>query len=203
MTERIGQLVIRAAPREHEPGDERRDTDQHHEGVVVDVAGLQADDVARDVEDARRDAVRPEAVDDEAVAALPEQLAEPDRRADEEDVVDLVEVPLVEQELVEQPAGRAPAAPGNVGPADVELLGDQQAEDHHHGRRQRDHRAAGCSMFSSTWLSAPNFSASRKNVVDALAGEQRQERPARGDRADREDAPAAPASPSGSRARAS
>ena len=50
-------------PREHEPGDQRRDADQHREGVVVEIAGLQPHDVARDVEHARRHAVRPEPVD--------------------------------------------------------------------------------------------------------------------------------------------
>ena len=62
-----------ASRREHEPGDERRNADQHREGVVVDVAGLQPHHVAGDVEHAGRDAVGTEAVDDRAVAALPEQ----------------------------------------------------------------------------------------------------------------------------------
>ena len=77
MTERIGQLDISALPREHEPGDERRDADQHGEGVVIEIAGLQPHDVAGHVEHARRDAVRPEAVDQPAVAALPQEAAEP------------------------------------------------------------------------------------------------------------------------------
>jgi hypothetical protein len=36
-----------------------------------------------------------------AVALLPEHRAEPHGRTDEDEVVELVEVPLVEQELVE------------------------------------------------------------------------------------------------------
>ena len=86
-----------------------RDADQHREGVVVDVAGLQPHDVARHVEHARGDAVGAEPVDDRAVAALPEQPADAERRPHEQEVVELVEVPLVEQEAVEQPDWRRPA----------------------------------------------------------------------------------------------
>src|SRR5258706_12718805 len=89
-----------ASAREHEPGDEGRDADQHREGIVIEVAGLQPDHVAGDVEHPGRDPVRPEAIDQPAVAALPEQAAEPDRGADEDEVVKLVEIPLVEQEAV-------------------------------------------------------------------------------------------------------
>src|SRR5262245_60896153 len=102
ITDSIGQLNMSVAPaREHEPGDEQRRADQHGEGVVVEVAGLQPHGIAGDVEDARRDAVRPEAVDQPAVAAAPQQAAEPDGGTHEEEVVELVEVPLVEQEAVE------------------------------------------------------------------------------------------------------
>ena len=55
--------------REHEPGDESRRADQHGEGVVIEIAGLQAHHVAGDVEDAGGNAVGPEAVDQPAVAA--------------------------------------------------------------------------------------------------------------------------------------
>src|SRR6185437_7589415 len=78
-TERIGQVICRnpSVHREHEPGDDRRRADQHGEGVVIEVAALEAHDVARDVEHARRDAVRTEAVDQPAIAAFPERAAEP------------------------------------------------------------------------------------------------------------------------------
>src|SRR5215472_17567248 len=94
VTERIGQLAI-SAPRigKHEPGDKDRDADQHGKRVVVHVAGLQAHDVARDDQYHRREAVRPEAIDQPAVAALPQQATDPQRRAHDEEVVDLVEVP--------------------------------------------------------------------------------------------------------------
>src|SRR5690349_14128972 len=52
-------------------GEDGRDAQQHHEGVVVDVAGLQATrPLAHRVTD-RRDAVGAQAVDDPLVAALP------------------------------------------------------------------------------------------------------------------------------------
>src|SRR5262245_15957911 len=69
-TDRIGQLAMSVAPaREHEPGDEQRRADQHRERIVVEIAGLQPHHVAGDIDDAGRDAVRPEAVDQPAVAA--------------------------------------------------------------------------------------------------------------------------------------
>src|SRR3954470_23354135 len=102
--ERMGQLAmsVPSPGREHEPGDERRDADQHGEGVMIEVAGLHAHNIARDVEHARRDAVRTEAVDQPAVALEPERTAQPFDGAHQQDVVDLVEVPLVEQEIVER-----------------------------------------------------------------------------------------------------
>src|SRR3569623_1030803 len=85
-TERIGQVICRnpSVHREHEPGDDRRRADQHGEGVVIEVAALEAHDVARDVEDARGDAGGAEAVDQPAVAALPQRAAEPLGRAHED-----------------------------------------------------------------------------------------------------------------------
>src|SRR5580658_9100706 len=51
VTERIGQLAISVPPaREHQQGDEGGDADQHGEGVVIHVAGLQPDHVAGDIE---------------------------------------------------------------------------------------------------------------------------------------------------------
>ena len=67
------------ASREHEPGDEGGDADQHGEGVVIEIAGLQPHDAAGHVEHAGGDAVGPEPVDDQAVAALPQEPAEPQR----------------------------------------------------------------------------------------------------------------------------
>ena len=62
--------VISARSREHEPGHERRDADQHGEGIVIEIAGLQPHRAAGDVEHPRRHAVRPQAVDQPAVAVF-------------------------------------------------------------------------------------------------------------------------------------
>src|SRR6201999_1876943 len=63
-TDSIGQLAMSvASAREREPCDEQRSADQHGERVVVEIAGLQPHHAAGDVDDARRDAVRTEAVD--------------------------------------------------------------------------------------------------------------------------------------------
>ena len=83
------------------PADEGGDADQHDEGVVVDVAGLEADHAAGHVEHAGGDPVRAHAVDDAAVALLPEELPKPLAGRTKIAVVELVEVPLVEQEPVQ------------------------------------------------------------------------------------------------------
>ena len=202
MTERIGQLSISPAPREHEPGDQRGDADQHGEGVVIEVAGLQPHHVAGDVEHARGDAVRPEAVDQPAVAALPQQAAEPQRRPHEDDVVELVEVPLVEQELVERLV-LARELGRQLGLADVELPGDQEAERHHHGRQHaRSSRARGacprgCGCPRRTSASSRKNSSTPWPANSSLNGKPGE------DRAGRQERRAGSASPSGSRARAS
>src|SRR5499433_4254629 len=122
ITESIGQLAMSvASAREHEPGDERRRSDHHREGVVVEVAGLQAHHIAGDVDHARRHAVRPEAVDQPAVTAAPQQAAEPDGGPHEQEIVQLVEVPLVEEELV-QPLVLARELDRDIRTPDVEPI---------------------------------------------------------------------------------
>src|SRR5262245_26684852 len=66
ISERMGQLVI-ALPHEHEVGDERRHADQHGEGIVVEVARLEAHQHARHVLGAGGEIVRPQPVDGGAV----------------------------------------------------------------------------------------------------------------------------------------
>src|ERR1700759_1332829 len=101
-TERMGQVVMALASRsEHEPGDQPGHTDQHRKRVVIEIAGLDLDDVACDVEHASRYAVRPEAVDHIAVAELPEEAADGFRRPHEDQIVQLVEIPFVEQEFIQ------------------------------------------------------------------------------------------------------
>ena len=77
------------------------------------------------------------------------------------DVVDLVEVPLVEQEPVEQLV-LARELDRDVGPADVELPGDDEADRHHHGRQDADHERHVVHVLEHVLLLA-NFSDSRKN----------------------------------------
>src|SRR5215475_13916383 len=90
-TDRMGQATISLASHEHEPGDQACDADQHREGVMIEIAGLEPDHVARDVEYPRRHAVGAEAVDDGAVAVLPELVADPFGRPHEDQVVEFVE----------------------------------------------------------------------------------------------------------------
>src|SRR5215510_2001369 len=86
VTDRIGQLMSTCPSAEHEPGDERRHADQHGESVVVEITGLQPYHAARHVEHAGRDTVRPEAVDQPAVAVLPQHAAQPQRGPDDQKV---------------------------------------------------------------------------------------------------------------------
>src|SRR6201996_1038886 len=44
-TDRMGQVTISLASREHEVGDQACDADQHREGVMIEVAGLDPHDV--------------------------------------------------------------------------------------------------------------------------------------------------------------
>ena len=119
--------------REHEPGDKGRGPNQHGEGVVIQITGLQTHHVAGDVEHACRHAVRPKTVDQPAIAALPQQAAEPLRGPDEDQVIQLVEVPFIEQEAV-KPIVLPRQFDRNVGTADIEVPGDHEANQHHDRR---------------------------------------------------------------------
>src|ERR1700761_126770 len=130
-TERMGQVTISLASHEHEPGDQAGDADQHREGVVIEIAGLDLYDVAGDVEHPRRHAVGTEAVDDGAVAFLPELIADPLGRPHEDQVVQLVEIPFVEQELVQHRLLRREVL-RQIGSADGEDVGDEKTAGHHH-----------------------------------------------------------------------
>src|SRR6516165_12800200 len=87
---------------EHEPGNERRKTDQHCEGIMIEVSGLQSYNIAGDIQHARRDPVRTKPIDQPAVAALPQQSADPKGGSHEYPVVNLVEIPFVEEKLVQR-----------------------------------------------------------------------------------------------------
>src|SRR5229473_368076 len=149
VTERIGQLAMSVSPAakhepalaaKHEPGDESRNADQHGERIMIHIAGLQAHDVAGDVKDPRRDAVGTEAVDQPAVAALPQQATKPQRRTYDDGVVDLVEVPLVEEEPVEH-AMLLGELDGKIWTTDIEQPRHPPTDQHQHARQQRDDQA--------------------------------------------------------------
>src|SRR6201985_4036370 len=67
-TDRMGQITISLASHEHEPGNQPGDADQHREGVMIEIAGLDLDDVTGDVEHACRHAVGAEGVGEGAFA---------------------------------------------------------------------------------------------------------------------------------------
>src|SRR5262249_16111043 len=85
-----------------------------------------------EVEQARRKAVRAETVERPAIAVLPQRARQPQGRANDQEVVNLVEIPLVEQELVERLL-LARELDRQLGPADVELPGDDEADSHRQG----------------------------------------------------------------------
>src|SRR5476649_1138339 len=74
-SDRIGQLDI-VLPRPAEVGHGGHHADQHGEGVVVEIAALEATQHARHVARARSDAVGPEPVDHRTVTLLPKHPAD-------------------------------------------------------------------------------------------------------------------------------
>src|SRR3546814_4769474 len=72
---------------------------QHDEGIMVDVTGLKQARTSRQAARHCGDAVWPDAVDHRAVARFPEPAADIEGRANENAVVELVEVPLMEGDL--------------------------------------------------------------------------------------------------------
>ena len=179
-------IHVRDLYREHEPGDEGGGADQHGEGVVIEIAGLQPHDVARDVEHAGGDAVGAEAVDQPAVAALPQHAAEPLGRAHEDEVVEFVEVPLVEQEAVQQLV-LAREFDRNIRPADIELPGDDEADHHHHRRQQADPERDVLHVLEHG-VALGEGERLAEEALDAVTGEDFLERQAGQDRADGEEA---------------
>src|SRR3546814_7552084 len=75
--ERTGQSLIMTSGSEGQvPAHQGDHPNQHREGVVIDVPGLQPPGACRQAAGQRRYPVRPQAVDDGAVAALPERSEE-------------------------------------------------------------------------------------------------------------------------------
>src|SRR5690625_3368792 len=103
MTERmLISLTSSRPPIEHEPGDEDRHADQHHEGVVEDVSRLRAPrEPVQPRQNPKRDTVD-DAVDHAAIAAMPEETPDGLGAADEKHIIQLVKIPFVEQEAIER-----------------------------------------------------------------------------------------------------
>src|ERR1044071_5819183 len=79
----------------HRPGGGGSDAEQHHQRVAIDIAGLEPGGELRAAHDRGGEAVRAEAVDRALVAALPEEAADPHGGTDEDEIVELVEIPFV------------------------------------------------------------------------------------------------------------
>src|SRR4051812_8863800 len=71
---------------------------------MIDVTGLELDRAARRIQHPGGNPIRAQAVDHRAVAALPQEAADPERRAHKQEVIQLVEIPFVVEEEVKHPA---------------------------------------------------------------------------------------------------
>src|SRR5687767_3043227 len=73
--ERIGKPFNCGRSPRHRPGRSTRKSEQHHEGIGIDITRLQPPRRSPRARDERGDAVRPEAVDRALIALLPEEAA--------------------------------------------------------------------------------------------------------------------------------
>src|SRR6185295_15028705 len=108
MAERSGKPFIASRPlsmhlNEEIPGDKDHHPNQHGEGVVIHIPGLQGTGAPRQPDGRRGDSIGAETIDNRAVAAPPKQPAQTLRRKYEEAVVELVEVPFVQKEEIDRP----------------------------------------------------------------------------------------------------
>ncbi len=149
---------------------------------MIEVAALELDGAAGDIEHPCRNAVRAQAVDDGPVALLPEEVAEPLGGADEQEVIQLVEVPLVEQELI-QPLMIPREFFGQIRLGDVEHERHQRAQHHHHRRRIL---GPGRNLFHVLDDGGIHLQRLAEELLDAVTGEQLLERKAGKDRARRQ-----------------
>src|SRR5204863_8290243 len=77
-SDRSGQWLMARprSPRHQIPGDQGADTEQHGEGVVVDIAGLQPASFPRQFARRGGNAVAPKAIDDRRLARVSQPLPE-------------------------------------------------------------------------------------------------------------------------------
>src|SRR5258708_39567016 len=146
-TPTIGRKMVRESkgqpdmalprPQPDIPAGDQDDADQHGEGVMIDIARLQRRAAPRQAARDGGDAVGGEAVDDCAVAALPQGAADAQRRPHEQPVIELVEIPFVVEEEIDRPQ-RARQRARQFGAADIEEIGDRDAGEADDQRRQLD-----------------------------------------------------------------
>src|SRR5262249_60841128 len=92
---------------------------------------------------------RPEPADRVAVPVSPHGGGEPQRRTNDQEVVDLVEIPLVEQEFIERLL-LAGELRRQLRSTNVELPGDDEADRHHQRRSDTDQKGNMVHLFKAT-----------------------------------------------------
>ena len=127
MMERRFVMSVRAP--HHHPDQQAHDAKNHGKGVVEQIARLHAGRRAGQPWDNTHGDAVDGAVDNLAVTLFPEHVAQPERRANEDKVVDLVEIPLVEQELIKHPLLRGQTG-RHAWISDIEEERDEQAQKH-------------------------------------------------------------------------
>src|SRR6185369_16933991 len=132
ISERMGKPVIVLV--HHHPADPHHQTDEHDQRIAIEISRLDPLRDARALRHHPGGAVGAEPVDDADIALLPQHPAEPEGRADEEEVVELVEVPLVEDELVHD-AELLDEGFRQLRIAQVGIPGGHEADGHHGERR--------------------------------------------------------------------
>lgn len=165
-------------------GEEAGQAEQHHEGVEIDIAGLEAAQTAREFPRQPGHAVGPAAVDDLHVADLPEQVADRPGAAHEDEVVDLVEVPLVIEEGVDHPTAiRHPARHALL--EDIEPEGGEGPDQRQHQRRPL-HPDRDIVTVVQDMVRLGHEDRAAPEVVLVVTDEPGREDEARGDGADRQ-----------------
>src|SRR5579875_3928615 len=135
-----GQLSIAltSADLEQEiPRHQHDDADQHREGIVIEVTGLEAARADGKAPRCRRKAVRAEAVDGRAIAFLPEAIADCHCGAHDEEIVDFVEIPFVEEQKIDR-LERARGPGGHARLPNIRDPGHEDAEEAHRQRQLAD-----------------------------------------------------------------
>ena len=137
ISDRIGKpaafIVITG---QQEDGDQHDDADQHDKGIDGERAGLDLHRLARAIHRELRQPIR-HAVDDRGVAGLPEHARQPEHRLHEDRIIEFVEVPFVQQEQIDA-AERAPRAASAAAGTHVHDVGERDAEQTDHSRRELD-----------------------------------------------------------------